>query len=89
MPDHAHLLMSVTTGNLIATIGGLKSQSTRIWHGFGGQGPLWQRSFHDQGLRTETAVTEAVRYVLNNPIMAGLVERWEEYDLVAGTLVGR
>jgi len=47
MPDHAHLLATVLTGDLIAAVGAMKSRSTLIFHGFGCRGPLWQRSFHD------------------------------------------
>ena len=87
MPDHVHLLASVTTGDLVQAIAALKSQSTKVFYGFGGSGHLWQRSFHDQGLRSERAYEETVRYILHNPVVAGLTERWEEYDLIDGTLL--
>ena len=89
MPDHAHLLVSVTTGDLVSAVGALKSRTTKTFRGFGQAGPLWQRSFHDQGLRNERAFEEAVRYILNNPVLAGLAETWEEYDLIGGSWVGR
>ena len=89
MPDHAHLLVTVTTGDLITAVGALKSRSTLIYHGFGNRGPLWQRSFHDRGLRTDEAMASAVRYVLENPVAAGLVGAWEEYGAIAGPLAGR
>ena len=88
MPDHAHLLASVTTGDLVAAVAALKSLATKVFYGFGGRGPLWHPSFHDQGIRGEQAFEEAARYVLNNPVVAGSATTWEEYDLIDGTLVG-
>ena len=88
MPDHAHLLISVTTGDLVSAIGALKSRSTKVFRGFGHPGPLWHRSFHDQGLRGDSAFEEAVRHIVNNPVVAGMVKRWEEYDLIDGSWLG-
>lgn len=89
MPDHVHLLASVVAGDLVSAIGALKSRSTKVFRGFGHASPLWHRSFHDQGIRGERAFDEAVRYVLDNPVVAGLTASWEEYDLIAGSWVGR
>ena len=66
MPDHAHLLVEVTTGNLIETVRDAKSRSTQLWWRRGGYGPLWQRSFHARGLRTENEYDLAFSYVLEN-----------------------
>jgi len=87
MPDHVHLLVTVADSDLVDAIGALKSRSTKVFRGFGGVGPLWQRSFHDQGIRNGRAFDDAVRYVLNNPVAAGIVEQWEEYDLIDGSWV--
>ena len=89
MPDHGHLLVSLTVGDLVAAIGALKSRSTKVFRGFGFEGALWQRSFHDQGIRGAPAFHEVVQYVLCNPVVAGLSKTWEEYDLIAGSWVGR
>jgi REP element-mobilizing transposase RayT len=89
MPDHAHLLIQITTGDLLATVQAFKSLSVRLWHDWGGEGALWQRSFHDRGLRTTADYDAAVQYILANPVEARLAERWEEYPQIGGPLVGR
>jgi len=85
MPDHAHVLATVLHGDLVAAVGAMKSCSTLIYHGFGYRGPLWQRSFHDHGVRTAEAFAAAVRYVVENPVTAGLVTSWDAYDLIDGS----
>ena len=40
MPDHVHLLASLTNGDLIAAIAALKSLSTKVFYGFGYTGQL-------------------------------------------------
>lgn len=87
MPDHGHLLIQVTTGNLVDVIRDIKSRSTRLWWRHGGRGALWQRSFHDRGLRTPHDYDLAFTYVLENPVRAGLVADWSEYPHLGGTYV--
>ena len=88
MPDHAHLLATVVDGDLVSAVRALKSRFTLVYHGFGYRGTLWQRSFHDHGIRTAEAFAAAVRYVVENPVAAGLVATWEEYDLIDGSRLG-
>jgi hypothetical protein len=40
---------------------------------------VWQSRFRDDGLRTPEAVRAAVRYVLMNPVQAGLLGVAGEY----------
>jgi REP element-mobilizing transposase RayT len=87
MPDHAHLLLQVTATGLVDIVGDLKSCATRTWWLHGGVGPLWQRSFHDRGIRTPNDYERAVAYVLDNPVRAGLVEDWLDYPFHGGTLL--
>jgi putative transposase len=89
MPDHVHLLVQVTTGDLVAALQAFKSLSVRLWHDWDGVGALWQRSFHDRGLRTPADYDAAARYILANPVEAGIVDRWEAYPQIGGPLVGR
>ena len=42
-------------------------------------GPLWQTGYHDHVLRAEDARLGVARYVLLNPVRAGLVENAEDY----------
>jgi putative transposase len=87
MPDHAHLLLRITRKGLVDVVGDFKSRTTRLWWKHGGSGVLWQRSFFDRGIRTAKEFDEAVTYILENPVRAGLVEDWRDYPLFGGALL--
>jgi REP element-mobilizing transposase RayT len=89
MPDHCHLILQVTGAGLVETIADLKSRTTRVWWAHGGRGTLWQRSFHDHGLRTPRDFEETVRYLLENPVRAGLVDDWTTYPFSGGLDVSK
>jgi REP element-mobilizing transposase RayT len=40
---------------------------------------LWQTGFHDRVLREEDDTRAVVRYLLNNPVRAGLVQNAADY----------
>lgn len=42
-------------------------------------GPLWQNGFHDRAIRNESDLLPAARYVIANPIRAGLVSSVCDY----------
>ena len=44
---------------------------------------VWQEGFRDDALRTPQAIRGAVRYVVLNPVKAGLAERPEDYPYLA------
>ncbi len=87
MPDHVHLLVQITAGNLIDVVRDAKSRTTRLWWQHGGTGPLWQRSFHDRGLRTPDSYYHALAYILNNPVRASLVADWTDLPFLGGASV--
>ncbi len=88
MPDHIHLLIQIERGNLVDLVRGIKS-ILGIWCRRNGSesGDVWQKSFYDKGIRNETAMDAVVRYILENPIMEGLVEDWSEYPWISGSLI--
>ena len=68
---------------LSAVVGKIKSHSSRLinrLHGTRGQ-PIWQRGFHDHALRKDESVLAAARYIIANPLRAGLVRRVGDYPL--------
>ena len=81
MPDHVHWLVQVGgEGNLSRVVNRLKSASSRQVHRLmGTRGPLWQQGFHDHALRAQEDVRRVARYVLTNPLRAGLVQRMGAY----------
>lgn len=81
MPDHAHWLIQLgEQDRLEVVISRLKAASARTANQvLGRQGPLWQRSFHDHALRRDEDLKAAARYVVANPVRAGLVKRTGQY----------
>jgi len=82
MPDHLHWLIELHSSSLANVIREVKSRSAKSFNRHTGRtGPLWQTSFHDRALRREENVVAAARYVVGNPLRAGLVERLGDYPL--------
>lgn len=74
MPDHLHWLAELRQGTLAGLMGRLKSRSTLGINRAGGtSGPVWQRGYHDHALRQEEDLMRMARYVVANPIRAGIV----------------
>ena len=82
MPDHFHWLIELQQGSLGDLMCQVKSKSTRSVNGATGRkGRLWQTSFHDRALRKEDDLVKMARYVVANPLRAGLVKRIGDYPL--------
>jgi REP element-mobilizing transposase RayT len=80
MPDHWHAL--VVLGNrrtLSATMQHAKGASSRDAARSFGVCPLWQPGFHDRALRDDVDLRVAARYVVANPLRAGLVSDIRKY----------
>jgi REP element-mobilizing transposase RayT len=72
MPDHFHGLVQLHGERTLSQcVRRLKSQSTRACGGFG---RIWARAYHDHAVRREEDVRALARYVIANPVRAGLVE---------------
>ena len=84
MPDHVHWLMSLgKTQPLSAVVGRMKRFTSRrlnLHTGNTGRS-VWQRGFHDHALRKEEDIRSVARYIVANPIRAGLVKRVGDYPL--------
>ena len=80
MPDHLHWLLSLGDATLADVLKALKARSAQRGNRKGGMsGPLWQRAFHDHALRNEDEILPTARYIIANPLRAGLVERVGDY----------
>jgi len=76
MPNHVHVLLTPREGEILSGI-------LHSWKSFtaqkanallGKQGPFWQREYFDRFVRSENHFAEAVIYIENNPVKAGLCE---------------
>ncbi|AUG08706.1 transposase [Pseudomonas sp. S09G 359] len=82
MPDHFHWIIELKKGSLADLMRQVKSKSTRSVNGVSGRkGRLWQESFHDRALRKEDDLVKMARYVVANPLRAGLVKKIGDYPL--------
>jgi len=80
MPDHLHVLADLKWGTLGNTMRVLKGRTARHMNAaFGISGALWQRGYHDHAIRAEEDLRSIARYVVANPIRAGLVRRLADY----------
>lgn len=82
MPDHFHWLIelrSETLGDLMRRV--KSSSALAITRALDVQFQLWQKGFHDRAIRHEHDVINIARYIITNPIRAGLVQRCGDYPL--------
>ncbi|MFM8717592.1 MAG: REP-associated tyrosine transposase [Spartobacteria bacterium] len=81
MPDHLHLFCS--PANTVETpimkwVSFWKSHTARHWP-HRADAPLWQRDFWDTQLRKRDSYDEKWRYVVENPLRAGLVTKSSDW----------
>ena len=82
MPDHLHWLFSLeNTNNLSQVVADVKRRSAcRINEQNQRTGSVvWQPGFHDYALRKEDEIKDVARYVIANPLRAGLVNKIGDY----------
>ncbi|MBM4196627.1 MAG: transposase [Gammaproteobacteria bacterium] len=80
MPDHVHWLMRPQTISLADAVRLVKARSSRaLCSAFGVAAPLWQAGYYDRAVRREADVAAAARYLIGNPVRAGLVDSHWRY----------
>ena len=81
MPDHAHWLIGLGEHDALSTVvNRIKSASARHANrALGRTGALWSKAFHDHALRAEDDLPDTARYVVANPLRAGLVKSLGDY----------
>ncbi|SEP16027.1 REP-associated tyrosine transposase [Aquisalimonas asiatica] len=83
MPDHLHWLFQLNDAtSLSRLIQRLKAGTAReICSTTSHTAPIWQRGFHDHAIRGDEDLRALARYVIANPLRAGLVSRIGDYPL--------
>lgn len=80
MPDHLHWLIALDQVSLSALMRRVKCRSTCLINKTSGRrGRLWQKGFHDRALRRDDDVLAVARYIVANPLRAGLVSSVRDY----------
>lgn len=76
MPDHLHWLLQLGENKLLSeVVASVKRYSSRHCDGL-----KWQAGFHDHALRKEEYLKSVSRYIIHNPVRAGLVRSVKEYS---------
>ena len=81
MPDHLHLVLEGKTddSDFLEFMSIFKQRSSFDWKQQT-RTRLWQDSFYDHVLRDSESTRKVVRYVLENPVRAGLVASPSDYE---------
>ncbi len=80
MPDHLHWLVQLGEAySLSVLVQRLKSISAKRIRKNGSADFAWAKVFHDHALRAEEDLKVLARYIVANPVRAGLVEQVGEY----------
>ena len=82
MPDHLHWLVQLSDGvNLSRCVQKVKSIATKSVRQTAGKKSLsvWQKGFYDHALRREESLIDVARYIVANPLRAGLVRSIGDY----------
>ena len=80
MPDHLHLLVEgmSETSDLVAFARVVK-QRTSYYCFRATKTPVWQKGYYEHVLRNDESVLAVARYILANPVRAGLVAEPQQY----------
>lgn len=80
MPDQWHGLIALGDDDrLPAVVQRLKTNSAREVRGVQPGIGVWGKAYHDHALREDKALIDVARYVVRNPVRAGLVSRVGDY----------
>jgi len=75
MPDHLHWLLELgADADLSVVVRAVKALTAKRLGG-----TIWQRGFHDHAVRRDEDLLAIARYVVANPLRAGLVQRLTDY----------
>ncbi|MBO3275114.1 REP-associated tyrosine transposase [Pseudomonas schmalbachii] len=83
MPDHLHWLVQLGSLPLPSLMQRIKSRSAIALRqaGVDHTEKVWQKGFHDHALRHDEDLQDVARYIVANPLRAGLVKRVGDYPL--------
>ncbi|WP_223489665.1 REP-associated tyrosine transposase [Pseudomonas sp. A-RE-19] len=82
MPDHFHWLIELQNTQLSTLMARTKSRiAVTVNRSTRRQGPVWQHGYHDRAIRKEEDLQAVARYIVANPLRAGLVKKIGDYPL--------
>ncbi len=83
MPDHLHWLFTLSgSRSLSKAVGTMKSYSTRrLNEHLVRSGQVWRSGFYDHAIRNDEVLVHVARYIIANPLRAGIVRSVRQYSL--------
>ena len=80
MPDHAHVLIVTQQEEADMTaFCKIAKQRAGYWYKQTYGASLWQDGYTDRILRSDESIVSVTRYIIENPVRAGLVKAVEDY----------
>jgi REP element-mobilizing transposase RayT len=80
MPDHLHLLLEgIREDADLKKVVRLAKQYSGFYFKQQTRNSLWQRYGHERVLRDDEATATVIRYIIENPVRAGLVSDIRDY----------
>ena len=80
MPDHAHLLVEgLTERSDFRRFAKMVKQRAGAAYALTSDTPLWQKGYYEHVLREEEDAKEIARYMIANPVRAGIAESPDQY----------
>ena len=75
MPDHVHWLFQLGDKHLLHNV--IKTAKSKATIQIGQQ--IWQAGYYDHAIRKDEDIAHVARYIIANPVRAGLVKRVGDY----------
>jgi putative transposase len=90
MPNHLHLLLEgdKTDADMKLFVKVFKQKTGYLYNKkSGNSGKLWQSSYYDHVLRSDEDTYEVLKYILDNPVRKGLVNKYTDYSYTGSFVV--
>jgi len=87
MPDHFHFILSGKNpkSDIKKCIDSFK-QKSGYWLYKNLPEYKWQKDYYDHILKSDEDLFNHIIYILNNPVKAGLVKYWKDYNMKGSTV---
>jgi REP element-mobilizing transposase RayT len=88
MPDHLHLIVCNAGVPVSRTMNLLKGRASKRVRALRPGLDVWMPGYWDHIVRKHEGLYAVLRYVLSNPVRAGLAERWWDYPWLGSPMLG-
>ena len=86
MSNHVHVIIdkqNYEKASLSAIFGSIKGYSAKLINSeLRKSGHFWSTEIYDHLIKSETELEIQIKYVLNNPVNAGLVDNWKQWKFL-------